>query len=343
MPNQTWIVRRASGGQYQPDCFALSDRAIAEPEQGQLVIDSLFLSLDPTHLNWVKLDPRLQFIPIRQGDPMLGTGIGLVRQSKSELFRAGDVVMGTWSWSRRAVTHAHLVQHARPESEMSYPDQLTILSHVGQAAARGLVVAADTAPGDSVLVSGAAGATGSIAAQLAKAMGCRTIGIAGGAAKCSYLLDDLHLDGAIDYRSENVEDAIGRHFPLGIDVFFDNVGGATLDAALPHMAIGGRIAMCGAIAQYDMDQRNGTSGIRNLPMLIFRQARIAGFVAADTDGQASRFDAMLREHAREGKIRVKTHIVPFEDMPKSLSLLLSGQNDGKLIAQCARMTPAPLS
>ena len=333
MLNPGWTITRSIGATYDPSCFALVDQGKVELRPGEVLVETQLLSLDPTHINWAKLDPALQYLPVRAGDLMVGPGIGIVQRSSVEAFRPGDMVTGIWRWAKTCAVDAGFLRLALPEAQMPYPEQLTILSHVGRAAAGGLLEIGKAKAGDAVLVSAAAGATGAIAAQIAKDMGCRVVGIAGGAAKSRYLLEELGLHGAIDYKNEDVGEALRRHFPDGIDLFFDNVGGQTLDAALMCMAQHCRIVICGAISQYDTSGGQQERGIRNLPMLIFREASLRGYVAGDFDGKGADLDARLLDLHYRGKLKVQTHIVSFADIPQSLNLLLAGKNAGKLMAR----------
>ncbi len=328
-----WVVAKASGGQYRPECLRMVDTPEMHPADGQLLVRTILLSLDPTHLNWIKLDPELQFLPINVGDPMVGTNVGIVLESRHPEFIIGQAVIGTWGWGQTAIAEAGLVRAALPEAEMAYEDQLTILSHVGFAAVGGMVLIGGVKPDDAVLVSAAAGATGSIAAQYAKSTGCRTVGIAGGPEKCRYLLDELGLDGAIDYRRNDVEAQIKKHFPNGVDLYFDNVGGSTLDTVLQNMALRCRIVICGAIAQYDAASAKAFAGIHNLPMLIFRQARMEGFVAHFDAAGNDRVHGELVRLYRSGGLKAPKHMVSFQEMPAALQMLLDGSNRGKLIAR----------
>lgn len=332
MINPGWTILRPTRGAYEPSCFELVDQGDVVIGVGEVLVESMFLSLDPTHLNWAKLDPALQYLPVQAGDLMVGNGIGVVRQSRADAFKPGQVVTGLWRWARHCAVDARFLRAALPEAEMPYPEQMTILSHIGRAAAGGIFEVGKAQQGEAVLVSAAAGATGAIAAQLAKDIGCRTIGIAGGAVKCRYLIEELGLDGAIDYKSENLGEALARHFPNGINLFFDNVGGMTLETALLHMAQKCRIVVCGAISQYDASGGQQVHGIRNLPMLIFREATMLGFVAGDFDGKGPALDARLLQLYRQNRLKVKTHNVSFADIPQALNLLLSGKNTGKLMA-----------
>jgi NADPH-dependent curcumin reductase CurA len=329
---RTWKVARASKGLYEPDCFTLVEHEVPTLSENQVLIETKLLSLDPTHLNWIKLDPELQFLPISVGDAMLGTNIGIVRESTDPRHVVGQMVMGIWDWSTLAIASGNLIGPALPATEMPLTEQLTILSHVGQAAIGGVLGIGRVNANDAVLVSAAAGATGSIAAQIAKSLGCKVVGIAGGPDKCRYLIDELGLDGAIDYRVGVMASQIAHHFPDGVDFFFDNVGGETLDAVLANMAKGCRIAVCGAISQYDAQAQAHFTGIKNLPMLIFKQARLEGYVAGQFGDENCHFSAHLIELYKKGKLKTRPHVVVFSEIPETLTLLLTGKNKGKLMA-----------
>jgi NADPH-dependent curcumin reductase len=190
-------------------------------------------------------------------------------------------------------------------------------------------------PGETVLISSAAGAVGGLAAQIAKASGCRVVGIAGGPEKCALLLDELGLDGAVDYRAGDLDAALAQACPEGVDVYFDNVGGEVLDAALMHLNEGARIAVCGQMSQYFSDDAVPAPGVRNLYQLVIRNVRMQGYVPNEM--WAPRFPAMFAELAEllsNGAITHRAHVVEgFESVPEALGLLQTGGNRGKLIAQ----------
>ncbi len=333
MENPSWIVRRASSGRYDPACFEQVDSGMPPLTEGKVLVRTTLMSLDPTNLNWLKLDPVMQPVPIGLGDAMLGVSIGVVIESRCATYSPGDRVTGMWGWRLFDAVDPLWLRPVQPPEILAVEEQLAVFSHVGRAAAGGMLLVGQIKAGDTVLVSGAAGATGSLAAQIAKVTGCRTIGVAGGPEKCRYLVEELGLDGAIDYRAGPLDRAVRDHFPTGVDVFFDNVGGEILDAVLRNMARGCRIAICGAISQYDIPDRDALYGVRNLPLLIFRQARMEGFVAEFGERNAA-LDQFLLELTRTSRLKVRTHIVEgFENIPKALELLLSGRNEGKLIAR----------
>lgn len=333
MTNPSWIVRRASTGTYDPACLELVDAGMPPLAEGKVLIRTELMSLDPTNLNWLKLDPVMQPVPIGLGDAMLGVSIGTVTESRCAEYTTGDRVTGLWRWRKFDVADPLWLRPLQPPQVLAIDSQLAVFSHVGRAAAGGMLLVAQIKAGDAVLVSGAAGATGSLAAQIAKARGCRVIGVAGGPDKCRYLTEELGLDGAIDHRDGQLDVAVRRHFPNGVDVFFDNVGAEILDAVLANMARGCRIAICGAISQYDIADRDSLYGVRNLPLMLFRQARVEGFVAEFGERNAM-LDQLLLDLVRSNQLKVRTHIIEgFENIPEALKLLLTGDNKGKLIAR----------
>lgn len=333
MLNPSWIVRRASSGQYDPACLQFVDAGMPQAVAGKVLVRTRFMSLDPTNLNWLKLDPVMQPVPIGLGDAMLGVSIGEVVTSGCATYAPGDVVTGLWGWRQFDVVDPLWLRAAQSPDVLPLEDQLAVFSHVGRAAAGGMLLVAGIQRGDAVLVSGAAGATGSLAAQIAKSRGCRVIGVAGGRNKCRYLIEELRLDGAIDYRAGELDAMVRQHFPLGVDVFFDNVGGEILDAVLRNMALGCRIAICGAISQYDIGNPAALYGVRNLPLLLFRKARVEGFIAEFGERNVQ-LDQVLVDLVRNSGLKIRSHFVTgFENIPEALKLLLTGGNEGKLIAR----------
>lgn len=335
MPNRGWIVAKASAGKYDPQCLELEDRDIPVLPDGKVLVRSLLLSLDPTSRNWLKLDPRMQYIPFGIGDPMLGMAVGEVVEARAPGFAPGDLVKGMWGWQEYAIADPAYLE---PVADRSRPleTSLSLFSHVGRAAVMGLIGVGHMVSSDAVLISGAAGATGSIAAQVARSRGCRVVGIAGGDDKCRYLRDELGLDGVIDYRQGDLAASVRNAFPEGVDLFFDNVGGEILDVVLDNMAIGCRIVICGAISQYDLPDPAAAYGVKNLPLMLFRRARMEGFVVPQFADRYAEFDAILSELYEAGKLAARSHIIDgLELAPEALELLFSGRNAGKLIIRVA--------
>jgi hypothetical protein len=285
----------------------------------------IYLSLDPTSRNWLKLEPSSTYLSQKVGDVMIGQAISRVQASTTACLSKGDLVPA--GRVRKVVSGVPLETN------------LTIFSHIRLAAVTGMIAIAAVEAQDTVVVSAAAGATGVIAAQIAKAVGARVIGIAGGAAKCRALLDDFGLDGAIDYKTGNLEAEVRRLSPQGVDVFFDNVGAAVLDAVLMNLAPRARLAICGQVALYNSTDPNDGQGARNLMQLVFWTARMEGFVAGQHMDRAMEFEAYLLDLYAQGKIKAPAHIVRgIENAPQALDLLFSGQNRGKLIIE---VSPPP--
>jgi NADPH-dependent curcumin reductase len=342
MHSTAWVIAKPSLGRYSTDCLISQNREIPQLLPGQVLLRTIYLSLDPTSRNWLKLDPSSAYLPLEVGDVMIGQAISRVEASTAAGLAAGDVVVGLSGWETLSVVPAERVRKVLLDVPLE--TNLTIFSHIGLAAVTGMIEIAAVKAQDTVVVSAAAGATGVIAAQIAKALGARVIGIAGGADKCRALLNDFGLDGAIDYKVANIEAELKRLCPRGVDVFFDNVGGAVLDAVLMNLARGARIAVCGQIALYNSTDASDGQGVRNLMQLVFRSARMEGFVAGQTLGRAAEFEAYLLDLYHRGKINARAHIIKgIENAPRALELLFSGQNRGKLMIEvspaCAETAP----
>jgi NADPH-dependent curcumin reductase CurA len=327
-----WVIAKASHGEYTTDALRWETRALPEIKSGQLLLRTIYLSLDPTLRNWLKLEANSSPIPLKLGDVMVGQTIAVVEESLAPGFSKGDFVVGQTGWVTYAVVDAVTVN--KPKAGVPLEANMTIFNHIGYAAAAGMIGLGEVTPEDTVVVSSAAGATGSLAAQIAKSVGARVIGIAGGPDKRAYLLHELGLDGAIDYKSEDVEGALKQLCPSGVTLFFDNVGGEILDAVLMNLALNGRVAICGQIATYNSVDRNDGQGVRNLMQLVFRTARMQGFLAGQPRERLPEYDATLMRLLNEGKLKTRTHIVKgLEQAPEALKLLFTGGNEGKLMIE----------
>jgi NADPH-dependent curcumin reductase CurA len=332
--NESWIVAKASHGIFDPSCLTWQQTPIPSVPPGRVLVRTVLLSVDPTTRNWLKLDPRLQFIPFGVGDPVIGVGVGVITASRAPGFEPGMMVTGCWGWQRHSLADPAYLEVLEPDPRIPMQARLSVFSHVGRAAIMGLVAVANAQPGETVLVSGAAGATGSLAAAIAKSMGCRTVGVAGGPAKCRWLRDELQLDAVIDYRAGSLVEAVAGTCPDGVHVYFDNVGGELLDAVLLNMAIGCRIVVCGMISQYDLQDASQAHGVRNLPMMIFRRARMEGFVVPQFQPRYAEFDAIVRRLYFAGKLPDRAHVIEgLEKAPEAVRLLFDGSNDGKLMVR----------
>ncbi|MFG2969378.1 NADP-dependent oxidoreductase [Streptomyces sp. NPDC048288] len=319
-------VAERSTGAYDPGCLRWEERDVPEPADGQVLVRTTLLSIDPTSRNWLKLDPDTTYIPLAVGDVMIGVAVGEVVESRAEGFAPGDLVSGLWGWGEYALASPQFIQRHERDDRIPEEAYLSVFSHVGRAAAIDLLEIGKLRPTDTVVVSAAAGATGSLVVQIAKAKGCRVIGIAGGERKCRFLVEEL---GA-----EVIGEAIAEKCPEGVDLFFDNVGGPVLDAVLANMAWNCRIVVCGAMSQYDLPGPEDAYGCTNLPLLLYKCARMEGFVAAAYAERYQEFDDLLRPLYLDGSLTARSHIVEgLVHAPESISLLLEGGNDGKLMVR----------
>lgn len=335
-------VARAATGEYRPDVLALGETEVAPPGPGELLVEVLYLSIDPTNRNWLKLEPVNTLVEkvghgLSVGAPMLGEAIVRVIESRHEGIEPGDLLAGIAPWQETAVVPAARMRAVDWHDDEPLAAHLTIFSHIGTAAMVGLHEVARIRAGETVLVSAAAGATGRIAVGIAKAAGCRVVGIAGGAAKCE-AVRGFGADEVVDYKAEpDLAAALVRAAPEGVDVYFDNVGGATLDAALLAMAPGGRIAVCGLMADYDDPD---APGIRNMFRVLVRRLRIEGFLAAHFWHKRDEYYSHLRDLLRRGLIRhAADESTGLASAPDQLTKLFRGTNTAKLLVRVGREDP----
>jgi NADPH-dependent curcumin reductase CurA len=329
------VIKMAShpDGALEDGDFELVDAPVPEPADGEALVRTLYLSLDPAIRVWMNgIDT---YVPgIHVGDVMRAGGLGEVVQSRNAAYTEGDLVFGMMQWSE------YCIARAGPDGMMTLPRQepitafLSVLGVTGLTAYFGMFDVAQPKEGETVVVSGAAGAVGSVAGQIGKIMGCRVVGIAGGPEKCAWITDELGFDAWIDYKSEDVAARLRETCPDGIDVFFDNVGGEILDAVLGQINLHARVALCGAISQYDTAELS--PGPRNFLNLIPQRGRVEGFILLD---YRDRFvDAILQlgQWVQEGRIRYAEDIVDgLENAPAAFRRLFSGENTGKLIVKVA--------
>jgi len=337
LDNWAWIIVKPSIGKFTADCLSLESREVPALEQGEVRVRPIYLSLDPSNRNALTLAPGSGPDPLKVGDVMLGEAISVIEESTVDGFARGDIVSGLAGWSDQSVVPAARVRKVRPGIPLEA--NMTVFSHIGLAATAGMIGIGDAKPTDTIVVSAAAGATGSLAAQIGKAIGARVIGIAGGEEKCRYLIDELGLDGAIDYKSDDMDAALARLCPEGVSLYFDNVGGAVLDAVLMHLSFGARIAVCGQIALYNSADRNDGQGVRNLMQLVFRNVTMRGFFAGQPFERIGEYEELLERLYKEGKLKARSHIVKgLDQAPAALDIILTGRNEGKMLVE---VSPAP--
>ena len=325
---QVRLAARPSGLP-KPADWDLVELPVPAPGPGECVVAISHISLDPAMRGW--MNAGASYIdPVEIGDVMRAGAVGRVSASEHPGFDVGDHVYGNFGVQEHALTDGKGVHKIDP-SLAPPPTYLGTLGMTGLTAYFGLLDVAKLQEGETVVVSGAAGAVGSAAGQIAKLKGARVIGIAGGEQKCRWLVEELGIDAAIDYKGEDVRRALREHAPKGVDVFFDNVGGEILDAVLTRLARGARIVICGAVSQY-----NATEAVRGpsnyLSLLVFR-ATMTGMVVFD---YAARYPEAMAEIAgwmREGKIVSREHEVEggVEAFHDALLKLFAGENTGKLV------------
>ncbi|MGD9723132.1 MAG: NADP-dependent oxidoreductase [Pirellulales bacterium] len=309
-----------------------TEEPLAEPADGEIQVQVLYLSLDPAMRGWMN-EGKSYIPPVGIGEVMRAGGVGRVIASKDKNVAVGDVVYGTLGIQEYAVLKGSAVTKVDPKLA-PLPVYLGTLGMPGMTAYFGLLEVGRPLAGDTVVVSGAAGAVGSVVGQIAKIKGCRVVGIAGGRDKCRYVVDELGFDAAIDYKSESLKDALRQHCPKGVNVYFDNVGGEILDTVLTQLARGARIVICGAISQYNNTE--GVQGPKNYLSLLVNRASMQGMVVFD---YADRYAQAGREMAgwmAAGKLKSREHVVNgLETFPETLLMLFQGENTGKLVLKVA--------
>lgn len=326
--NRQFLLARRPVGQASREDFTFQEVPVAEPADGQVLLKNRYLSLDPAMRGWMN-DSKSYIAPVALGEVMRALGIGEVIASKHPQFAVGDYLQGAVGVQDYFLGDPKGLHKVDPKLA-PLPRYLSALGMTGMSAYFALLDVGAPKRGDTVVISGAAGAVGSVAGQIAKIKGCRVIGIAGGEEKCYSLINELGFDGAIDYKSEDLHTALKRECPNGVDVFFDNVGGDILDAVLSRLAPKARVVICGAISQYN--NTTPVKGPANYLSLLFNRARMEGFVVMD---YAPRFGEAGQEMAgwlAQGKLKSREHIVEgLETFPESLLKLFSGENFGKLV------------
>jgi NADPH-dependent curcumin reductase CurA len=313
--------------------WSVVDEPLPTAGDDELLVEVLYLSVDPAMRAWLN-EGRSYVPPVELGEVMRAGGVGRVVSSNNAGFAEGDHVTGLFGVQEFAVSDGRGLVKVDP-ALAPLPRYLGALGTSGLTAYFGLLDVGDLREGSTVVVSGAAGSVGTVAVQIAKLKGCRVVGIAGGAEKCAYLVDELGIDAAIDYKSEDVRAALREHCPDRIDLFFDNVGGEILEAALSRLARGARVVLCGAISQYNASE--GLRGPANYMNLLVNRARMEGFVIFDF---ADRYGEAAQELAgwiADGRLKAREDVVEggVDAFPEALRMLFRGDNTGKLVLHVA--------
>lgn len=343
-PNKTrrWLIAARPLGRPLVDGDFQADEAPLPPlSPGQVLLRTLYLSFDPAQKGFMENLAKYAE-PTDIGSVMPGDGIAQVLESKSDQIPVGSLVRGSIGWREYAVMDAAKLSPV-PKG-VAPATALGVLGMTGRTAYLGLFMVGKPRAGDTLVISGAAGAVGSVVGQLGKIAGCRVIGIAGGADKCQMLVDDLGFDAAIDYKHEKVRSRLRELCPAGIDIFFDNVGGAVLNDCLARLAFGARVVICGAISRYNADPRNAEQippGPQNYFNVVMTNATLQGFLVHHYAPYYPLADQRLAAWLGEGRLRQRDDVLDgFDNAPRALMRLFDGANVGKQLLRVAE--PAPL-
>lgn len=328
LTNRQFLLAKRPVGAATRDTFTYQEIPVGQPVEGQILVKNEYLSLDPAMRGWMN-EGKSYIPPVGLGEVMRALGVGKVIASSHPDFSVGDYVNGALGVQDYFLGAPRGFYKIDP-TLVPLPVYLSALGMTGMTAYFALLEVGTPKEGDTVVISGAAGAVGSIAGQIVKLKGCRVVGIAGGKEKCSYLIDELGFDGVIDYKNEDVLAGLKRECPKGVDVYFDNVGGDILDAVLSRLSFKARVVICGAISQYN--NKEAVKGPSNYLSLLVNRARMEGFVVMD---YADRYGAAGQEMAgwlAKGQLKSREDIVEgLQTFPEMLMKLFNGENFGKLI------------
>lgn len=334
--NRQWILKQRPSGFVDKDTFEYRESDLPQPniEAGEVLIKTLYLSFDPAMRGW--MDDKPSYLPpVSIGESMRASGIGQVIASGHLGFPEGSLITGLLSWQEYILLDTKSVEQLHVLPEGTEPSMaLSAFGGSSMTAYFGFLDVGQPKAGDTVLVSGAAGATGSVVCQIAKLKGCKVIGIAGGADKCDWLKAECGVDETINYRNEDVAAKLAELVPLGVNVFFDNVGGTILEAGIERMAEHSSIVLCGSISAYN--DTDPSPGPNNLMLLVTRRIRMQGFIMLDYLGRLDEFNTEFGTWFMEGKIKTREDIQEgFENIPATLERVFTGKNTGKQLLKLA--------
>ena len=336
LANQQFRLAARPVGLPKDSDWQRTSEPVRELADGEILVKVLYLSLDPAMRGWMN-EGKSYIPPVGIGEVMLAGGIGRVVASKSPKFAVGDFVSGGTGvqeyWIGAADDKTAAFYKVDPKAA-PLPKYLNALGMPGMTAYFGLLEVGQPKAGETVVVSGAAGAVGQTVGQVAKQRGCRVVGIAGGREKCDFVVNELGFDACIDYKTGSVKDGLKQHCPKGVDVYFDNVGGDILDAVLTRINRKARIVICGAISQYN--NTTPVKGPANYLSLLVNRARMEGIVVFDWADRYHEGAAQMAQWMKEGNFKTREDIVDgLENFPQTLLMLFEGRNFGKLILKVA--------
>ena len=329
--NRQWVLRQRPKGLIQPRDLELVDGEVPTPQDGEVLVRTVYLSLDPTNRTWMNdAEGYLPAVPL--GGVMRGLTLGVVEESRSERYKEGDIVStAAGGWSNYAAIPDSVVSRIHRAPGMPLTANMSVLGMTGMTAYFGVTDVLKAKAGETLVISAAAGAVGSIAGQIAKARGCRVIGIAGGVEKCHWLTGELGFDAAIDYKSEDVGEALDRLAPDGIDLNFENVGGDIMIAVFNRLKTHGRMAVCGLISAYNATKMPPSP---NFSRIITHRLNVQGFLVLDYAHRAKEMIEEMGPWLASGQVKWKVHVDDgLDGALDSLNRLFTGDHDGKLLVR----------
>lgn len=330
-PNRQWRLAARPVGMIKESDFEWREEPVPAPAEGELVVRNLYLSLDPTYRGWMR-ETASYLRPVALGEVMRGITIGVVEQSRRAQIPEGALVQGMLGWQDYALTDGAGLTILPDDPSIPLTAHFGLFGIIGPTAYFGLLDIGKPQAGETLVVSTAAGAVGSLVGQIGKIKGCRVVGITGSDEKCRWIKDELGFDAAINYKTESVLASLKQHCPDGIDVHFENVGGEILDAALSLINLRARIVLCGLIAQYNATQP--VPGPYNFANILRKRARVEGFIVFDSMHRAQEANHELRKWYAEGKLRYRVDVVEgLEHAPRAINKLFDGSNMGKLVVK----------
>jgi len=330
MQNKQILLNSRPAGMPTTDNFKIEETGMPEPKAGEVLLRTLYLSVDPYMRS--RMNDRKSYVPpFALNEVITGGVVAEVIDSRAPNFQAGDIVMGMLGWQLFSVAKAEELHKVDPKMA-PITTALGVLGMPGLTAYFGLLDICNPQAGETVVVSGAAGAVGTTVCQLAKIKGCRVVGIAGSDEKNAYLLNELQVDAAINYKTEDMREALAAACPQGIDIYFDNVGGDISDAVLLQINKGARISICGQISMYNLEQMD--VGLRAQPLLLIKSALMKGFIVTDYAPRFTEGVMQLGKWLAEGKLKyAETIIEGFENTPRAFLGLFAGENLGKQLVK----------
>lgn len=329
--NRHWHLVARPVGLLKESDFELRQSPVPTPSEGEVLIRNLYLSLDPAIRAWTSRDAYIPAVAI--GEVMRGFVVGIVEHSRNTKFKNGTLVQGMLGWQDYALSDGMGLTILPKDPDIPLTAYFGLFGHIGLTAYFGLLDIGKPRPGETLVVSGAAGAVGSLVGQIGKVRGCRVVGVAGTQEKCRWLTNELGFDAAFSYKTDDVVNSLRKRCPNGIDIYFENVGGAILDAVLSLINIRARIVLCGLIAQYNASE--AVPGPFNFINILDKRARVEGFILLDYMDRAQavrRALADLRRWYTQSKLKYRVEVIDgLENAPRAVNRIFEGTHKGKLI------------